>query len=219
MAAAALTTRTEKMPMRKVQMEERRKHHHFLVWRHSTWSPITWSPITGPIAPVSPTTASPTESVLMLRPGLTPSSSHLVEWLLKDCEDLDIQLLLHQWMRALHACIPSSLTCQIADCQPISACIVYRENSIVMADWSITEDTDTDWTFHTALRWDLLGTQSVIFSILATEQEGFCCYWWGPSVWWQNIASELRKLGAPLQHWYTIPFIMRVSTQVLIKCW
>ena len=78
MAAAALTTSTEKMPMRKVQMEERRKHHHFLVWRHSTWSPIT-----GPIAPVS-ITVSPTDSVLMLRPGLTPSSSHLVEWLLKD---------------------------------------------------------------------------------------------------------------------------------------
>ena len=86
MAAAALTTRTEKMPMRKVQMEERRKHHHFLVWRHSTWSPITWSTIT-----VSITTGSPTDSVLMLRPGLTPSSSHLVEWLLKDCgTDLDI---------------------------------------------------------------------------------------------------------------------------------
>ena len=102
MAAAALTTSTEKMPMRKVQMEERRKHHHFLVWRHSTWSPITVS-----ITTVSPIIMSPTDSVLMLRPGLTPSSSHLVEWLLKDCEDLDIQLLLHQWMRALHAYPPA----------------------------------------------------------------------------------------------------------------
>ena len=34
-AAKALVKRTEKMPMRKVQMEDRRKHHHFLVWRHS----------------------------------------------------------------------------------------------------------------------------------------------------------------------------------------
>ena len=106
MAAAALTTRTERIPMMKVQMEERRKHHHFLVWRHSSWSPIV----------------SPTDSVLMLRPGLTPSSSHVVEWLLKDCEDLDIQLLLHQWMKAFHAAILRSLTChccdQIEDCQP-----------------------------------------------------------------------------------------------------
>ena len=79
MAAAALTTRTEKIPMMKVQMEERRKHHHFLVCRHSSWSPITVSPT----APVSIT-----DSVLMLRPGLTPSSSHEVEWLLKDCEKI-----------------------------------------------------------------------------------------------------------------------------------
>ena len=83
MAAAALTTRTEKMPMMKVQMEERRKHHHFLVCRHSSWSPITVSP-----TPVSITSMSPTDSVLMLRPGLTPSSSHVVEWLLKDCEKI-----------------------------------------------------------------------------------------------------------------------------------
>ena len=83
MAAAALTTRTERIPMMKVQMEERRKHHHFLVCRHSSWSPITVS-----IAPVS-IIVSPTDSVLMLRPGLTPSSSHVVEWLLKDCEYLD----------------------------------------------------------------------------------------------------------------------------------
>ena len=34
-AAKALTKRTEKMPIRKVQMDDRRKHHHFLVWRHS----------------------------------------------------------------------------------------------------------------------------------------------------------------------------------------
>ena len=73
MAAAALTTRTEKIPMRKVQMEERRKHHHFLVWRHSTWSPIT-----GPIAPVSPTIVSPTDSVLMLRPA--SHHPHLTWW-------------------------------------------------------------------------------------------------------------------------------------------
>ena len=83
MAAAALTTRTERIPMMKVQMEERRKHHHFLVWRHSSWSPITGSPT----APVS-IMVSPTDSVLMLRPGLTPSSSHVVEWLLKDCEKI-----------------------------------------------------------------------------------------------------------------------------------
>ena len=83
MAAAALTTRTERIPMMKVQMEERRKHHHFLVWRHSSWSPITVSPT----APVS-IMVSPTDSVLMLRPGLTPSSSHKVEWLLKDCEKI-----------------------------------------------------------------------------------------------------------------------------------
>ena len=38
MAAAALTTSTEKIPMRKVQMEERRKHHHFLSTRHSSLS-------------------------------------------------------------------------------------------------------------------------------------------------------------------------------------
>ena len=86
MAAAALTTRTERIPMMKVQMEERRKHHHFLVWRHSSWSPT--NPVS--IAPVSLTSMSPTDSVLMLRPGLTPSSSQEVEWLLKDCEDLDI---------------------------------------------------------------------------------------------------------------------------------
>ena len=88
MAAAALTTRTEKIPMMKVQMEERRKHHHFLVWRHSSWSPITsLCPITVSTAPVS-IMVSPTDSVLMLRPGLTPSSSHVVEWLLKDCEKI-----------------------------------------------------------------------------------------------------------------------------------
>ena len=38
MAAAALTTRTERIPMMKVQMEERRKHHHFLSTRHSSLS-------------------------------------------------------------------------------------------------------------------------------------------------------------------------------------
>ena len=43
-AAKALTKRTEKIPMRKVQTEDRRKHHHFLVWRHST-SPVSSSNI------------------------------------------------------------------------------------------------------------------------------------------------------------------------------
>ena len=37
-AANALTKSTEKIPIRKVQIEERRKHHHFLSFRHSSSS-------------------------------------------------------------------------------------------------------------------------------------------------------------------------------------
>ena len=35
-AANALTKSTEKIPIKKVQIEERRKHHHFLLSRHSS---------------------------------------------------------------------------------------------------------------------------------------------------------------------------------------
>ena len=43
------TRRTEKMPSRKVKMEERRKHHHFLSLRHSS-SPKIGTPSPAPVS-------------------------------------------------------------------------------------------------------------------------------------------------------------------------